>query len=161
MGLQFCNEMVLASHTVFSASESQEIAQKTCKEEIDSPDDPGEKFGCAIRQFKIGDWWRLIKKNLHLILDIGSCLPPTIRLIPTRSYTGSPIGTTYTVSVFPTHDDGKVFTALNHSLAMLPLVASRLIHWFLITCLRINNTTYIASSFIVSYENPNFILTYW
>ena len=55
MGLQFCNEMVLASHTVFSTSESREIAQKTSKEETESPDGPGEKFGCAIRQFKIGN----------------------------------------------------------------------------------------------------------
>ena len=55
MGLQFCNEMVLASHTVFSASEYQEIAQKTFKEETEYPDGPGQKFGCAIRQFKIGD----------------------------------------------------------------------------------------------------------
>ena len=55
MGLQFCNEMVLASHTIFSATEAQEIAQKSSKQENESSNVAGERFGCAIRQFKIGD----------------------------------------------------------------------------------------------------------
>jgi len=79
MGLQFCNEMVLVNQTVFSSEE---------KPSLDVPD-PGEKFGCHLKPFKI---------------DIGTALPPTIRLLPTRSYSGSPIGITYTVSVFTTFD---------------------------------------------------------
>ena len=35
------------------------------------------------------------------VLEIGNALPPSIRLRPTRPYSGSPIGTTYTVAVFP------------------------------------------------------------
>ena len=53
----------------------------------------GEKYGCLLRSFKI---------------EIGTALPPTIRLLPTRTYSGSPIGTTYSVSVFPLYDDHKV-----------------------------------------------------
>ena len=44
MGLQFCNEMVLVNQTVFSSEE---------KPSLDVPD-PGEKFGCHLKPFKIG-----------------------------------------------------------------------------------------------------------
>ena len=33
--------------------------------------------------------------------ELGRSLPPSLRLVPSRSYTGRPIGTTYTVAVFP------------------------------------------------------------
>ena len=44
MGLQFCNEMVLVNQTVFSSED---------KPSLDVPD-PGEKFGCHLKPFKIG-----------------------------------------------------------------------------------------------------------
>ena len=107
MGLQFCNEMVLASKTVFSsaAPEAPDNAKDDDEEENDAMIVPkllakhedqhntGEKYGCLLRSFKI---------------EIGTALPPTIRLLPTRTYSGSPIGTTYSVSVFPLYDDHKV-----------------------------------------------------
>ena len=39
--------------------------------------------------------------------DIGTALPPTIRLQPTRSYSGSPIGSTYSITIFPTTSDNN------------------------------------------------------
>ena len=87
MGLQFCNEMILASET---------LLPDPCDyiEEYDNnSDDLSQRFGCFLKPFKI---------------NIGSSLPPTIRLQPTRNYSGSPIGTTYTISVFPTYSDTSV-----------------------------------------------------
>ena len=45
MGLQFCNEMVLVNHTIFNSED---------KPSLEVPD-PGEKFGCLLKQFKIGE----------------------------------------------------------------------------------------------------------
>ena len=39
--------------------------------------------------------------------EIGTALPPTIRLQPTRSYSGSPIGSTYSISIFTTKSDTR------------------------------------------------------
>ena len=35
------------------------------------------------------------------VVDMGVTAPPSVRLIPCRPYTGSPIGTTYEVQLFP------------------------------------------------------------
>ena len=35
------------------------------------------------------------------VIDMGSTAPPSVRLIPCRPYSGSPIGTTYEVQLFP------------------------------------------------------------
>ena len=84
MGLQFCNEMILASETLLPLP---------CDyvEEFDTQgEDLSQRYGCFLKPFKI---------------NIGCSLPPTIRLQPTRNYAGSPIGTTYTISVFPTYTE--------------------------------------------------------
>ena len=53
--------------------------------------------------------------------ELGRSLPPSLRLVPSRSYTGRPIGTTYTVAVFPAPgaEEVKVETDL-----VLPVVSS-------------------------------------
>merc|ERR1711936_1020261 len=82
MGLQFCNEMVLASQTLFSRTDEKD----------DFLEDLTDTCGYFLKPFKI---------------EIGTALPPTIRLQPTRSYSGSPIGSTYTISIFPTLSDTR------------------------------------------------------
>ena len=84
MGLQFCNEMILASETLLPEPSDY-------VEDFDTQaEDLSQRFGCFLKPFKI---------------DIGCSLPPTIRLQPTRNYAGSPIGTTYTISIFPSFSD--------------------------------------------------------
>ena len=54
--------------------------------------------------------------------ELGRSLPPSLRLVPSRSYTGRPIGTTYTVAVFPAPgaEEVKVETDL-----VLPVVLQK------------------------------------
>ena len=115
MGLQFCNEMILATVSILSnqssiSSETQsqvKIWEQSINWEFplrcpsmqdeDTPErsqtcgpteDLTDKLGCYITPFKIGQCpvstTSFVLSRVELFLDIGSSLPPTIRLQPTR-----------------------------------------------------------------------------
>lgn len=90
MGLQFSNEMVISSKVVYSGNGSNIVQEEKELEQVDETVMAvADKYDCILKPFEI---------------EIGSSLPPSTRLQPTRPYSGSPIGTTYSISVFPSSE---------------------------------------------------------
>ena len=75
MGLRFCNEIVIAAEQIFPSLVEEMVKSK--------PLTNAQGFTAV-----------------PFALDLGISTPPSVRLVPCRPYTGSPIGTTYEVQLF-------------------------------------------------------------
>ncbi len=87
MGLRFCNEIVIAAEQIHPAS-STTSSSSTSSEPSPLP---------LISSSKTNSQGFLA---VPFALDMGISAPPSVRLMPSRPYSGAPIGTAYEVQLF-------------------------------------------------------------
>jgi len=86
MGLRFCNEVIVAGEQIFPTLMDETAHNKTTKQNLER-----RNSTLVNNQGYIA---------VPFVVDMGNTAPPSVRLVPCRPYSGSPIGTSYEVQLF-------------------------------------------------------------
>lgn len=86
MGLRFCNEVVVAAEQIHPTAMEVALTSTSSSTNAPAPLVNGQGFIAV-----------------PFVVDMGATAPPSVRLVPCRPYTGSPIGTSYEVQLFASH----------------------------------------------------------
>ena len=109
MGLRFCNEIVVAAEQIYPSAVDEAVLNSQ-RRQSNAAAATAANGNNAVKDDKESGSSSSSRVKLHtnsqgfvaipFAVDMGRTIPPSVRLLPCRPYTGAPIGTTYEVQLF-------------------------------------------------------------